>query len=204
MMLERATRSAAILGVALLAGLPVARADIYTWVDARGSLNVSNIAPPDGVKVTKVAQDSPPIAIPPPNPALDAYRQAEVQMLSDRVHQLEQQVATAPPPVQPVMVYPPPMASPPAPQYAMDTSWQQNGGCDPNWGDCGGWSNPGPYAQPYGYPYAYPVSVIVVRAASNRRFYQPGRGGYNPGTGNRPGNRPMPMPMLNSAALRQR
>ena len=31
-----------------------AQADIYTWVDASGTINVSNLAPPDGVSVTRV------------------------------------------------------------------------------------------------------------------------------------------------------
>ena len=41
-------------------GLQLAHADIYTWVDASGSINVSNVAPPEGVRVTSVMHESAP------------------------------------------------------------------------------------------------------------------------------------------------
>jgi hypothetical protein len=37
----------------------VAPTDIYTWVDARGTVNVSNLPPPENVRVTKVTHGSP-------------------------------------------------------------------------------------------------------------------------------------------------
>src|SRR5689334_22941462 len=39
---------------------PLARAEIYTWIDASGVTNVSNLPPPDGAKVTKVQHAPPP------------------------------------------------------------------------------------------------------------------------------------------------
>ena len=45
--------------VALLVGAlgsQLARADIYTWVDTSGTVNVSNIAPPEGTRVTIVTE----------------------------------------------------------------------------------------------------------------------------------------------------
>jgi hypothetical protein len=40
--------------LAATTGLPSARADVYMWVDASGTTNVSNLAPPEGVRVTRV------------------------------------------------------------------------------------------------------------------------------------------------------
>ena len=38
--------------------LPLAHADIYTWTDETGRVNLSNLTPPEGVKVTRVVQES--------------------------------------------------------------------------------------------------------------------------------------------------
>jgi len=63
---------------------PPARADIYTWVDAAGNMNLSNLAPPASAHVINVVHASPqPVA------AREAVRQAEVQALEDRVRQLD-------------------------------------------------------------------------------------------------------------------
>ena len=40
-------------------GTQLARADVYTWTDASGRLNVSNIAPPEGVHVSRVVHEDP-------------------------------------------------------------------------------------------------------------------------------------------------
>jgi Domain of unknown function (DUF4124) len=71
-----------------------ARADIYTWTDAEGRLNVSNLEPPAGVKVTKVEPSAP--AKPPPSPeAVHAKAQADaISALSDQVAALKDQLAT--------------------------------------------------------------------------------------------------------------
>ena len=39
-----------------------AQADVYAWVDASGTINVSNLAPPDGVSVTHVVHTTTPAA----------------------------------------------------------------------------------------------------------------------------------------------
>src|SRR5690242_4203277 len=86
---------------------PPACADVYTWTDASGRLNVSNIAPPQGVHVSRVVHEDPPKVRPNPPPGRDAAREAEVQALNERVAQLQDQVDRAqrqPPPV-PVVPY---------------------------------------------------------------------------------------------------
>jgi hypothetical protein len=72
-------------------GLQPAYADLYTWVDASGGLNVSNLAPPEGVRITNVIPGS---ATKPAahDDAREAARDAEVQVLTKRVRQLEDEV----------------------------------------------------------------------------------------------------------------
>jgi hypothetical protein len=167
------------LAVALAAtfGLRAAHADIYTWVDASGALNVSNLAPPDDAKVLKVVHTDD-----------AAARKTETQVLADRVKQLEDQVAMAtsqPPPMSyapPPAMYAPPAppvvqyiieAPQPAPQYVVDQSppaysypYQS---CDPSWYGCS-----------FGWPGYYPSSVVVVSAPPIRNF-KPGFGrGFRP------------------------
>jgi hypothetical protein len=169
---------------ALLAGtfgLQLAHADIYTWVDGSGSINVSNVAPPEGVRVTSITPATPPAAVARADAAREAARQAEVEALAQRVRELEDDVELArrqaPPPVDYRAIPPPPViqyfvVSPPA-QYApnpavpANNGW--NNGCDPAWTDCGLW----------GYSGFYPTSVIVLRAP-NFRHLHPGRGGHRP------------------------
>ena len=78
---------------ALLAGtfgLEPAHADLYTWVDASGGVNVSNLAPPEGVRITNVIPASPTAT----HDAREAVRDAEVQALAKRVRQLEDEVGS--------------------------------------------------------------------------------------------------------------
>src|SRR3954451_5488950 len=72
---------------------PVARADIYTWTDAAGRVNVSNITPPEAARVTHVTRD----ISPKPDAAAsrDNPQQKEVRALADRVRQLEQELDVA-------------------------------------------------------------------------------------------------------------
>jgi hypothetical protein len=80
---------------AVLAGtfwLPPAHADLYTWVDASGGVNVSNLAPPEGVRITNVIPASPPNTA--RDDARETVRDAEVQALTKRVRQLEDQVGS--------------------------------------------------------------------------------------------------------------
>ena len=157
-------------------GLQTARADIYTWVDASGSINVSNLAPPDGVHVTKVMRAS--AAATGDQPARDARRQAETQALAERVRQLEDEVELArrqvPPPVDYRPVPLPPVVqyivnpAPPLTQYAVIGAPPANTWCDPTWLGCDlAWG-----------PAFYPSSVFVLRAPNFRRF-QPAPGGHH-------------------------
>jgi hypothetical protein len=148
-------------------GMQSARADMYTWVDSSGSINVSNIAPPDGVHVTSVSKPSAQELAARDAAARDAARQAEVQALSDRVRQLEDEVQLgnrqAPPQVEYRPVPPPPMMmqyapSPmPAAQYA--PAPPSYNGCDSAGFDCGLWGVPG----------IYPTSIIFLRVPNFRR-----------------------------------
>jgi hypothetical protein len=197
MMLGRVLRIVLPFALAGALGAQSAHADIYTWVDASGALNVSNLAPPDDARVIRVTKDA-------PAPAVDA------QALAERVKQLEAQVAQGQRPLPPPVDYaPPPMPvqypqyappvvqyifeaspgqysapqySPPqyyAPQYDSTDYWAGNTWCDPNWLNCG-W---GPYGWAPGF---YPPSVIVVN--------NPKRG--RPGNGFVPGHRPPTRPPI--------
>jgi hypothetical protein len=141
-------------------GLQPACADIYTWIDASGTVNVSNLSPPEDVRVTSLMRESPPKTDVRDDAAREAVRQAELQALSDRVRQLENEaeVARRPaPPPQVVYVPVPVPVSVPAPapvQYQAESAPPPSGGCDPSWSSCWGWWGAG----------FYPASVIVVRA----------------------------------------
>ncbi len=155
-------------------GLPPAHADIYTWVDASGSINVSNLAPPDGVRVATVLHESAPAIAARAEAAREAARQAEVQALAERVRQLEDIELTKGQAAQPAdyrAIPPPPVIQyvvvPPSAPYAANPAPPANTGCDPGWFDCGLWGIPG----------FYPTSVVVLRAPNFRHFH-PGRGGH--------------------------
>ena len=107
-----------------------AQADIYTWTDKAGVVNVSNLPPPETASNTKITRAAPRDAAR-EAAAVDAARQAEVRALADRVQQLqvelEQSRRETPPPVAfvaPQMPYAPAptyivnVVSPPAPAYA--------------------------------------------------------------------------------------
>jgi len=61
-------------------------------VDASGGINVSNLAPPEGVRITNVIVASAPKTMPRDDAAREAARDAKVQALAERVRQLENQV----------------------------------------------------------------------------------------------------------------
>jgi hypothetical protein len=147
--------------LAIAFGSQPAHADIYTWVDASGATNVSNLSPPDGARVTRVTHENPlkPLR---PDTAPDTMHDAQIQALSERVQQLQHEVELArtyAPPSQ-AMAYPaiPPA---PAPGYAVDVMPAPTSSYDPSFGDSGYW-----WAQP-----VYPANVVVVRAQSFRRAY---------------------------------
>ena len=189
---------AALCGLGLNAS--VAQADIYTWTDANGRVNISNVTPPEGVRVTSVVREAPKPVVPMAL-AITSAPQQDVQALNDRLRQLELEVELAkrqPPP--PTVIYAaapaaqPPVqynyAPEPAPSYGYGYGY--GNGCDPSWFGCGfGYS-------PYWY---YPGGVVVIKTPQfHRRGFDhgrfpvvnplPGRGG-GPGQGRppRPGAR---------------
>jgi len=179
---------------AMLAGTLIvqpAYADVYTWLDKSGSINVSNLAPPDGAHVTNVIHASPEEIAAREAAAREAARQAEVQALAERVRQLEGEMRVASLPASPPVQYrpapQPPMVqyvadpTPPVMQYAPYAAPAANYGCDPSSIDCGSWGTPG------FYPGFYPASVIVLRVPFRRP--QPHRDGNRYAV-----HQPMPAP----------
>ena len=178
---------AALLAVTA-ATLPPAHADIYTWADASGRVNVSNISPPDGVRVISVAHVSPEAAAARDHAAREAARRADTLALEARVRQLEEEVEAAKRPPAPQVVYPP-IPAPPPMQYRFDQvppvqysvysappAYVGTAGCDVSWMDCGlGW-----------YPNLYSTGVVFVRAPSFRRFPRPIRNHFAVGQPARP------------------
>lgn len=166
---------------ALAAGLLAlpAHAEIYTWIDASGVTNVTNLPPPEGAKVTKVQPALPPDIVAREDAARETARKAEAEALAKRVRELEDVLSRSPPPD-----YRPP-AAPPAVQYivepqpapmqltvetappAYDSSYGY-GGCNPSWAGCAlSW-----------WPGLYPASVIVVNTPRARPT-RPTHGGPN-------------------------
>jgi hypothetical protein len=162
--------------------LPPAHAALYTWIDRSGLVNVSNLPPPDGVRVTNVTPAVPPEIAAGYEAARAAARRAEVEALAERVRQLEVEAEAAsrlqsPPPVQYVPV-PVPVAIPaPVPVlYQPEPVAQPAAGCDPSWLGCTDWWNPG----------FYPGSVVVVTVPQYRRGAGHGGHGGRFGPGRRP------------------
>jgi hypothetical protein len=150
-------------------GPQLAHADIYTWVDTSGAINVSNLTPPVGARVTSIIHASAPEAAR-DAAAREAGRQTEVQALNDRMRQLESEVELAsrqaPPPdyrplPAPAVVQYFVNAAPPPEQYAVDTTAPAYAGCNPGWIGCSGW---------------WPYPAIVVVGAPNFRPSHPGHG----------------------------
>src|SRR6185369_8925131 len=102
-MMRQHLRTAALTtGFAAMLATGVAHADVYTWTDESGMLNVSNLTPPEGAKIAKVVKESPRTTPPPSAPPPDAAPPIEFQTLALRVRQLEYEVELArrqPPPM---------------------------------------------------------------------------------------------------------
>jgi uncharacterized protein DUF4124 len=174
---------------ALLAGacaLTSAHADIYTWTDDKGRVNISNLEPPEGARVTSVLRESK--AMKEANEAAresarerekEALREAEVRALAERVRQLqaEVEVAKRAPPVAVAQVpqyvpytgaYSGEWAPPPVQYNVISVSPVMDGGgggggCYTGWPDCQfGW-------YPGYYPAYYPVNVVLPRDRHFRR-----------------------------------
>ena len=167
-MLTAILRTALPVLVASTLGLQVAPSDIYTWADASGSVNVSNLAPPDGARVISVTRTSA-ADLAREKAARERARRAETQALEERVRQLEEE-ASARRQTPPQVVYrdipaPPPQyridPAPPPVQYTVFSSAPAySAGCNPGWMDCGfGW-----------FPNFFSTGVVFVRAPTFRRF----------------------------------
>lgn len=121
----------AVAVVLVLAGASTqaAHADVYTWVDAAGNLNVSNLAPPAGTRVKSVAREDPAAKLR-AEAIRDAAKDTELRALTQRVAELERANEpepwpgrapyTVPPPYGAPMAYggPMPYGGPPAPAPA--------------------------------------------------------------------------------------
>ena len=157
-----------------------AHADIYTWVDKNGEVNISNLAPPDDAKVVRVERTAPKDAAR-EAAQREAARQAEVRALNERVNELKAEVdrtrreAIPPPDAAPPMAYLPAPAYPPIVVNVVSANTQNAssspGVCD-GWSiDCGVATWPGYYGVTRGYA---PVFVAPVRGhKGHRRFHPP-------------------------------
>jgi hypothetical protein len=184
----------AALALTLLSLQPPAHAEIYTWVDAQGRLNVGNLPPPDGARVTRVMRETPPHSNPYNDAAREAAQRAEVEALAQRVEQLQSELrfAARQPPQQPqvVVVQPPAptpyVVEPPAPPvYAQD--------CVNGWNGCDAWWGPA-FA-----PFA--TFVYLPPARNPKPTFHGGRNGHGDGFH---GGRPLRRPPMKLAAFAQR
>lgn len=162
-------RAAWLMALAGAAAAHVANADIFTWVDASGRVNISNLDPPAGVRVTSVMHVDAPKVTAAADSAREAFHQAEVAALAERVRQLQDEVEAARRPPAPQPRYRA-VAQPPAPYaggdggpdalpYAYAASPASAPVCDPSWADCAPFWGP-----------VFPTSVIVLRAPAFHRF----------------------------------
>jgi hypothetical protein len=130
-------------------------ADIYTWTDASGRVNISNVEPPQDVHPRRIAQT--PVQKKESDAARAATQASEVEALKARVAELESQVELAQQESAPPLAYP--IAAPVAPRVVVVTP-------------------PAPppiaYAPPpdvapcdplvFGCPaFGYPVNVVVIK-----------------------------------------
>ena len=169
---------AAVLACTMQAAL--ARADVYTWLDAAGRTNVSNLAPPEGVRLTSVVREKPASAA--DIAAREARQRAELAALEEQVRTLQAQVeVTRPPrvaeqPAAPIVyniitVSPSPPAVPDfaaAPAVYADATPSPTYSCDPSWAGCAAW-----------WP-GFATSTVVVASGHARHFhpFAHGRGSH--------------------------
>jgi Domain of unknown function (DUF4124) len=174
-----------------ISGQRPAHAEIYTWVDSQGRLNVGNLAPPDGVRVTKMARETP--SNPYNDAAREAAQRAEVDALAQRVDQLQSELQFAArqsqqqqqPQVVVVQVPAPApyvVESPALPVYAQD--------CVNGWSGCDAWWGPA-FA-----PFA--TFVYLPPARNTKPTFHGGRNGHGDGFH---GGRPMRRPPMKLAAF---
>ena len=150
-----------------------AHADIYTWVDASGAVNLSNREPPAGTRITSVYREDP--AARASAEAARATRQRdEMRALNERVAQLERDLEEAKrPPPEPVMATPIVMPTTPAPMaYAPVIAQTFVSPPAPSYDDC---SYSGNCFLPGSLGF-YPGSIVVVSAPPSHRFRPPHKG----------------------------
>jgi hypothetical protein len=162
------------IGLVTVFGWTSAHADIYTWVDASGKVNLSNRPPPEGARLTSVYREDPAV-----HAAAEAARAAaarnELNALTERVTQLERDLDAAndrpapatiiyAPPAPPPAAYPPVIAQtivvPSQPAYTAYTD------CSVAWAGC---FSPGNFG-------FYPGGFVVVGAPAAHRFDASRRG----------------------------
>jgi hypothetical protein len=161
-----------MLVVAAACVASAADADVYTWVDAKGNVNVGNLQPPEGARIVGVTRENPE-AKAQAEAAREAARQSEVKALAERVAELESKARAAfdaPPAVTyapaPVSYAPPPQPPQvnvvvmPAAQPDETASYAPYG-CA--WVGC---------ATPW-WPYAYPTAIFVAPSHGRHRDFHP-------------------------------
>jgi hypothetical protein len=141
--------------LACLVPLP-AEATIFGWVDSSGHVTYSNLPPPKGTKVIDTIQDTPvdPAAVAQAN----AAHEAQMQLLNERVRQLEDQLKQS----QRAALPPTYAAAPPAPAAA---------GCDGYFNDCRSWDGPVYYT--VGVPYLAGTPYLGPRHRHPDRHLRP-------------------------------
>jgi hypothetical protein len=149
-------RVALLVALACALGVPCAHADIYAWIDASGTLVLSDLTPPPGARVIDVVADStaaaPTYASAPVT--YETARQGEIAFLSERVRLLEREIELVG--RQPI----------PAATYGVAPAQGMTGWCDSAWSYCGpGWG-----------PAIYPGIVVVPGAPGFRGFARFHRG----------------------------
>jgi hypothetical protein len=161
-------------------GISCARADIYTWTDVAGRVNVSNLTPPPDAHITNVFRTSPADAAR-EQAAREAAQQSQLAALTDQVQQLRDEVAAAQrqPAAAPTYWVAPSTpdyqnaVDAPAPQvyYDDNAAQQAASGCDVSWNSCGVFT----------LPFFFPASVVVIAPPARRRFPPPRKPDYPKG-----------------------
>jgi len=161
------------IGLVTVFGWTAAHADIFTWVDASGNVNLSNRPPPEGARVTNVYREDPAVHAT-AEAAHAAAARDELRALNERVTQLERDLDAAndrppPAPVVYATAAPPPVAYPPViaqtivvsspPAYAAPGP-PAYADCSSPWGGCA-------FPDNFGF---YPGGIVVVSAPASHRF----------------------------------
>jgi hypothetical protein len=161
---DRLRQLASAMVVLAALGPVAASADIYTWVDASGNVNLSNRPPREGTRVTHVFREDPAVRASAEAARATAQRE-ELRALNERVDQLERDLEAARRPA-PVVYAPPvtpaPVAYPPVvAQTFVSPSPSGYADCADPWGGC---FSPGFFG-------FYPSGVVVLSAPRSHRVH---------------------------------